>query len=35
MIEGAAHVVALEKPAEFNRALLAFLADTPAYTSTQ
>ena len=29
VIEGAAHVVALEKPQEFNAALLAFLADTP------
>jgi 3-oxoadipate enol-lactonase len=29
VIEGAAHVVALEKPEEFNAALLAFLADTP------
>jgi len=29
MIEGAAHVVALEKPQEFNAALLAFLAGHP------
>jgi 3-oxoadipate enol-lactonase len=29
VIEGAAHVVALEKPQEFNAALLAFLAGTP------
>jgi pimeloyl-ACP methyl ester carboxylesterase len=29
VVEGAAHVVALEKPQEFNAALLAFLADTP------
>jgi pimeloyl-ACP methyl ester carboxylesterase len=28
VIEGAAHVVALEKPQEFNRALLAFLEDS-------
>lgn len=29
VVEGAAHVIALEKPQEFNAALLAFLADTP------
>jgi pimeloyl-ACP methyl ester carboxylesterase len=29
VIEGAAHVVALEKPQEFNAALLAFLSDNP------
>jgi pimeloyl-ACP methyl ester carboxylesterase len=35
VIEGAAHVVALEKPKEFNAAFLAFLADSAAYTSTE
>jgi 3-oxoadipate enol-lactonase len=30
VIEGAAHVIALEKPQEFNAALLPFLAGTPA-----
>ena len=35
VIEGAAHVVALEKPQEFNGALLAFLADPASYTSTE
>jgi len=29
VIEGAAHVIALEKPEEFNAALLAFLAGHP------
>lgn len=29
VVEGAAHVIALEKPQEFNAALLAFLAATP------
>jgi pimeloyl-ACP methyl ester carboxylesterase len=35
VIDGAAHVVALERPEEFNAALLAFLADPATYTSTQ
>ena len=35
VVEGAAHVVALEKPEEFNRALLDFLSDPAAYTSTE
>jgi 3-oxoadipate enol-lactonase len=35
VIHAAAHVVALERPDEFNRALLAFLRDNPAYTSSQ
>jgi pimeloyl-ACP methyl ester carboxylesterase len=29
VVEGAAHVIALEKPQEFNAALLAFLSDNP------
>ena len=35
VVEGAAHVVALEKPEEFNRALLDFLSDPATYTSTE
>ena len=35
VIEDAAHVVALEKPAEFNRGLLEFLEASAAYTSTR
>jgi pimeloyl-ACP methyl ester carboxylesterase len=35
VIPGAAHVVALERPEEFNRALLAFLRETATYTSSQ
>jgi pimeloyl-ACP methyl ester carboxylesterase len=35
VISHAAHVIALEKPAEFNRALLEFLGTPAAYTSTQ
>jgi 3-oxoadipate enol-lactonase len=35
VIHDAAHVVALERPVEFNEALLAFLRDPAAYTSSQ
>jgi 3-oxoadipate enol-lactonase len=34
VIQGAAHVVPLEKPEDFNRVLLEFLDEAPTYTST-